>query len=411
MKKILLLCFIHGFKGGDDTFGAKSEFAQHLAALLAASLPRIDVRAVTYPQYETRGDLRACVARFRDWLLERVIDLEVARGTASPTVDPGVRTILVGHSMGGIVAAETALGIAGEKPIGKQAESSRAEGRDGPEEKKEEDEEATALNSLMFPYVQGVLAFDTPFLGIAPGVVAHGAEDKYNTVSSALTQLSSISGVFWGGDANNKTAPDQQQGKKPVGALPAPTPQQQQQQGGWGWSRIAMAAGAVGAVAAGGAAAYANRQQISSGWSWVGSHLEFVGCLARREELRRRVSGMARLRRELGVGFANLYTRLGRSAQAAKRNGTSVAGAVAGGDRTFCNLPRLRHGVSDEEAAGMWRAAVNDKAADETAAHMAMFEAAENPGYRQLSEDARGLIVGWTHGSDWYQTSTELELE
>jgi hypothetical protein len=33
-------------------------------------------------------------------LQNKVIDLEVANGTPSPTVDPSVRTILVGHSMG-----------------------------------------------------------------------------------------------------------------------------------------------------------------------------------------------------------------------------------------------------------------------------------------------------------------------
>ena len=45
-----------------------------------------------------------------------MIDLEVEMGTASPVVDPGVHVVLVGHSMGGIVAVETVLGIAGERP-------------------------------------------------------------------------------------------------------------------------------------------------------------------------------------------------------------------------------------------------------------------------------------------------------
>ena len=101
MRKTLLLCFIHGFKGGEDTFGERSEFSRHLASLVGAALPRVNVRAVTYPRYETRGDLYECVARFRYWLLERVIDLEVANGTPSPTVDPSVRVVLVGHSNGG----------------------------------------------------------------------------------------------------------------------------------------------------------------------------------------------------------------------------------------------------------------------------------------------------------------------
>ncbi|KAI1074507.1 hypothetical protein F5B20DRAFT_437945 [Whalleya microplaca] len=545
MKKILLLCFIHGFQGGEDTFGSNSEFAQHLAAIVSTALPRVEVRAITYPKYETRGDLYECVSRFRDWLLEKVIDLEVANGTPSPTVDPSVHTILIGHSMGGIVAAETAIALSTEQPI-KAHESD------------EHDARIPRFNALMFPYVQGVLAFDTPYLGISPGVVAHGAEGQYKNAAAAFTQLSGLTGMLFGASkaasgSNSSTAGNQQQAKKPVAALPASPPltrenmeQQQNPQrarsnsnaskpnmpprarssstapnpnmpprarssstapnpnvsrtrssstapnpnaprprsnstaskqsvpprarssstapqpnmsprarsgsttpnpnmpprtrsnstapipnvprprsnsnapnpnvprprsnstaskpnsprdrssssGGWGWGTIAMVAGAAGAVAAGSAAAYMNREQISEGWSWVGSHLEFVSCLGRGEELRARVANMVRLNKELGVGFANLYTRLGKAA-ASKQ--VSMVGTVMGNERTFCNLP-------SKQAAGLWREAVNDKAKDETGAHMNMFEPKENPGYTQLSEDARSLIVTWAR-TEWYESS------
>ena len=115
MKKTLLLCFIHGFKGGDDTFG--TGFPERLRELVAEQLPKVNVRVIVYPKYETRGDLAECVDRFRDWLLEKVIDIEVDSGTPSPTIDPSVRTILIGHSMGGIVAAETIMALTSEKPI------------------------------------------------------------------------------------------------------------------------------------------------------------------------------------------------------------------------------------------------------------------------------------------------------
>lgn len=116
-------------------------------------------------------------------------------------------------------------------------------------------------------------------------------------------------------------------------------------------------------LAAGGAAAYVNRQQLTEGWSWVGSHLEFVGCLAKGEELRSRVQAMVRLEKEVGVGFANLYTRLG---QAAGSKQVSTVGLVMGNQRTFCNLPK-------KQAAGVWKEAVNDAAKDETGAHMSTY--------------------------------------
>ncbi|OAA38106.1 hypothetical protein NOR_06851 [Metarhizium rileyi] len=369
MKKTLVLCFIHGFKGGESTFGDDYEFTKHLRDIVAQKLPKVDVRVLVYPKFETRGDLGECVSRFRDWLEEKVIDMEVASGTPSPTVEPSVRTILIGHSMGGIVAAELLIALASEKPIYTE---------DGIQ--KSDDEERPSFDALMFPYVQGVLAFDTPYLGISPGVVAHGAESHYTTAASTMSQISGLKTALWG--ANKTGAP---------AAAPAGTPSAWQK-----WGKVAMYAGAASAVAAGGAAAWMNRDQIVEGWTWASSHLEFVGCLARAEELKKRVQFVVRLQEELGVGYANLYTRLGKGAPS---KNISMVGTVLGKDRTFCNLPKTM-------SAGDWVEAVNDKAGDETVAHMTMFEPKANPGYDKLCHDAAGFIAQWSR-NDWYENSEE----
>ncbi|KAF4121293.1 hypothetical protein GMORB2_2255 [Geosmithia morbida] len=386
MKKTLVLCFIHGFQGGDDTFGDSYRFAQHLRDLVAERLDKINVRFLVYPKYETRGSLGDTVSRFRTWLEDKVIDMEVEAGTASPTVDPSVRTILVGHSMGGIVAAETAIALTSDQPVYSDA--------DGIE--KNDDPSSQHISSLMFPYIQGVLAFDTPFLGISPGVVAHGAEEHYQTAATAIAQLSSL----WGA-----TTAAKQTGGRSAGALPAPGTSGGGGGGGggggWGkWAKVAVGVGAAGAVAVGGAAAWLKRDDISQGFGWASSHLEFVGCLARGEELKKRVAIMDRLRREMDVGFANLYTRLGRAAPSVATSG-SVSVTILGGDRTFCNLPKNLDG-----AAGVWKPAVNDKAKDETVAHMSMFEEKENPGYETLTRDARDFVIAWLQ-NDWYESSVD----
>ncbi|KAK0621155.1 hypothetical protein B0T17DRAFT_277747 [Bombardia bombarda] len=407
MKKTLLLCFIHGFKGDEATFGENYAFTRHLRRLVASSLPKINVEVVVYPTYETRGDLGECVGRFRDWLLNKVIDLEVHAGTPSPTIDPSVRVILVGHSMGGIVAAETAIELASEQPIHGSTDPAKEDPKIGRADATPPPRPPTP-NSLMFPYVQGVLAFDTPFLGISPGVVAHGAESHYNTATAAMAQLSGLTGL-WGGAKQAEASANTMQKK-----LAAPPPSSggsgdndrnanaatnanaaANNDNGWGkWGKIAMVAGAVGAVAAGGAAAYLHRNEISQGLSWATSHLEFVGCLARKEELRRRVAYMVRLEREIGVGFGNLYTKLGRNAGVKTAN---MVGTVLGPERTFCVVPR-------RERAGDWREAVNDKATDETVAHMSMFEPKLNPGYEKLAKDAQDMITSWLQ-NDWYKSS------
>lgn len=51
-------------QGDDDTFGP---FPQHLRDLTSVTLPAVNVVTLVYPKYETRGDLKECVGRFREW--------------------------------------------------------------------------------------------------------------------------------------------------------------------------------------------------------------------------------------------------------------------------------------------------------------------------------------------------------
>lgn len=406
------------------------------------------MQVLVYPKYETRGDLADCVSRFRDWLQEKVIDIEVNKGTPSPTVDPSVRVVLCGHSMGGIVAAETLIALTSERVI-PPSTASGGSGDGNHTAAPAEGDSSVELNGLMFPYVQAVLSFDTPYLGISPGVVAHGAETHYSTASAALTQLSTLTGLWGAKGAADAGKDAQQRGgqeKKPVAALPPAggnNNKANDSSSTWGsWGKMALYAGAGAALAGSAAAAYLKRDQLTEGWTWVSSHLEFVGCLARGEELRRRVAYMARAQNELGVGFGVLYTRLGKGATAMQQQvagigGTNMVGTVLGSQRTFCNLPSRRNGP---EKLGHWEEAVNDQAGDETSAHMgkrslsffaflllefrdpkfeslvltrachvAMFEPKENPGYDKLSNTAAELIAKWTR-NDWYESSTEGEI-
>ena len=52
------------FQGGDDTFGT---FPEYLRVFASRALPAVEVATAVYPKYETKGDLKECVARLRDW--------------------------------------------------------------------------------------------------------------------------------------------------------------------------------------------------------------------------------------------------------------------------------------------------------------------------------------------------------
>ena len=412
MRKTLLLVFIHGFKGGEDTFGT---FPEHLRALLTHALPKINVVALTYPRYETRGDLRECVARFREWLENKVIDIECEQKTPSPTIDPAVHTILVGHSMGGIVAAETLLLLANEKQIPKTSSAGNSTTTSPPSKPTSSSNKAQSPAadsddvSFMFPHLQGMLAFDTPFLGLAPEMIAHGLEGGHKFASSAYNTWNEVNSVFgWGG----KPATGTTSTVKPVGALPAPSLADTVDAAAapkWQWGKYAMFAGAAGAIAAGGAAAlYSQREKISAGWTWAGSHLLFVGDLAKAERLRQRVESLNKQCSARSLGAANLYSNLGKGA----REGYGFTEQLAGRDRTFCNLPVIVKEGRDQYAGGnfnmKWIKAVNEKAKDETTAHTAMFFPQENPGFYALGEAAKEIVGSWID-QGWYQSSTGPE--
>ncbi|OBT46513.1 hypothetical protein VE00_03355 [Pseudogymnoascus sp. WSF 3629] len=378
-RKTLLLVFIHGFKGDHKTFAS---FPDHVKTVLSPSLPNTTILPLVYPAYETRGDLAAAVASFRSWLLDHVIDLEVAAETPSPSVAPSVHIVLVGHSMGGIVAADALLGIASEQTILPSEASHGWEKNTLP---------SPATN--LFPNIRGVLAMDTPYLGISPGVLAYGAEAHYQAASSTLAQLSGL-GMFGGGaaaagaagGAKSPTTRSADALRLPAAEGSAKEKKDEAPASGWGnWGKLAVIGGAA-VLAAGGAAAYAKRREIGEGVNWATSHLAFVGCLMRPEELRARVAGVEGVSAGAEVGWVNLYTKLGRGAEP----GTAAVG------RTFCNLPK----------GGKWKEELNDKARDEVTAHMNMFAPAFNPGYGALTHDAADYILKWTG-----HLFTEVEAE
>jgi hypothetical protein len=265
------------------------------------------------------------------------------------------------------------------------------------------------INTFMFPYIQGVLAFDTPYLGIAPGVVAHGAQEHWNTASAAYGAYTSVASAF-GLNAANNTAKGNEDAQKvsqeaskmitsgpgkdgDAAAVPA-----------WSrWGKYAMFAGAAGAVAAGGAAAYMKRDTLSEGAKWMGSHLEFVGCLAKGQELQKRIANIVRLEQESSFAFANLYTCLGRAVEG-KASNPEWASGILGSERTFCVLP-----LPKSEARPYFYPMINDKATAETGAHMQMFTPRDNPGYYGMSAKAKELIALWMQNT-WYDEAQE-EME
>ncbi|EMD90252.1 hypothetical protein COCC4DRAFT_187465 [Bipolaris maydis ATCC 48331] len=125
-RRRLLLIYIHGFMGDETSFRS---FPAHVHNLVTVTLADSHVvHTKVYPRYKSRDSLQVARDNFSAWL--------------APHEDPWTDIILVGHSMGGLLAADIALAFRHR--------------------------------------IIGVVNFDVPFLGMHPGIIKAGLGSIFN---------------------------------------------------------------------------------------------------------------------------------------------------------------------------------------------------------------------------------------
>ncbi|UPK91630.1 hypothetical protein LCI18_002565 [Fusarium solani-melongenae] len=380
MPRTLLLCFIHGFKGTDDTF---HDFPFDLKKAVARQLPDDKVESVVYPKYETTGELVQATEAFLEWLKERVMDMRKKKSEKPwPANDRDVGVILVAHSMGGFVAADS-LFLA----LNERAANSSEDG-------------------LIFPLIQGILTFDTPYNGLARSMFVYGAFSNYQKVNSVFNVMTALSAAAPAGLARLSA---RRAATSSVAATGSPQ---------WKtWQLVAVKTGTVGAIAAGGVAAYMNREAIIKGmrsvkninkesvvegyrssmdalgqglayinrgnvgksFAWLSDHFTFVGALLRQKELNRRLERMGALK---GIGIHDFYCSLGE-------NGYWSGGYFVP-ERTFCAVPEESH-----SAYLVFERCVMPRAGDEIEAHLNMFKPEKHRGYEEMTDKSAELVKEW----------------
>lgn len=92
-RRTLLVIYIHGFNGNSQSFRS---FPAHVHNFLKSALADTHVvHSKLYPRYKTYRAVEVARDKFSEWL--------------EPHEGPNVDVILVGHSMGGILAADVIL--------------------------------------------------------------------------------------------------------------------------------------------------------------------------------------------------------------------------------------------------------------------------------------------------------------
>ncbi|KAL2266498.1 hypothetical protein VTJ83DRAFT_5850 [Remersonia thermophila] len=135
-KRKLLVIYIHGYKGSTTSFRS---FPAHVHNLLKTLLAETHVvHTKIYPRYKTYKSIEVATENFSQWL--------------APHESPSTDVVLVGHSMGGLLAAEVAL-LPNQEPY-----------------------------SSSWPFrhrILGTISLDAPLLGLHPGVVLSGISSLF----------------------------------------------------------------------------------------------------------------------------------------------------------------------------------------------------------------------------------------
>lgn len=278
------------------------------------------------------------------------------------------------------------------------------------------DERAKSDNpdAPLFPLIQGILAFDTPYNGLARSMFVYGAFSNYQKVSSVFNVMTALS-----------TAPASLSMALKRGATSLPGPGASSSAGkavsnpaAWKtWQLVAVRTGTVGAIAAGGVAAYIHRQRILEGvqnmrnlkrqdlvegyqqgvdrlgqglayinrgnvgqsFAWLSDHFTFVGVLMKQQELNKRLERLSKLG---GIGVHDMYASMGE-------NGYWSGGYFVP-ERTFCAIP-----AEDQPAHGLFSRHVVKNSDDEIQAHMSMFRPERNEEYKTMVMKASKLAAVW----------------
>ncbi|KAI0638016.1 hypothetical protein C8Q77DRAFT_1088902 [Trametes polyzona] len=332
---LVLIVFIHGFKGTDSTFG---QFPERLQHILAEGLDNTTVESIVFPAYETKGELNAAVTRFADWLTDLTVRREVANGIGGGAGKANI--VLCGHSMGGLLATDALIEFVHTRP----------------------DKLAP-----LWPNIVACIAFDTPYLGLHPFVFKNSATQAANYVRSATSVLSGFKG--WGAKTTTTTTTASASAAA-TGAQTTTTTSV--------WSKWAPAAYAVGGALLAGAAAgtaYYKRDDIGVGYTWVTDHMRYVGNLWNQAELEERLQKLLEIESRMGVLFHTFYTYLPPSPPA---NPSA---------RTFAVLPKPNTPLGAHFVANR-----NTLASDEIQAHTGMFDSKSNDGYYELGLSTAKLI-------------------
>ncbi|KAJ3079264.1 hypothetical protein HK102_003913, partial [Quaeritorhiza haematococci] len=188
-----LYIFIHGFLGSSKSFQSFPTDIQHALRTHCSTtssshdtntgVNRLTKVECQHFEYDTHGS--------NDHRVEELAEYVRTRGAGRPYV------VLLGHSMGGILAVDCARRMAkrGEAVLGVAESRVAVQKRSSWSLRKSEQYQQSTTDDNQYTNGQGpvniraILAYDSPFFGLHPHVLTHTGTQRIATVTSAVSGL------------------------------------------------------------------------------------------------------------------------------------------------------------------------------------------------------------------------------
>ncbi|CAN8095389.1 unnamed protein product [Discula destructiva] len=163
-RRILLIVYIHGFMGDNTSFRS---FPAHVHYYLKSALAESHViHSKLYPRYKTYKAIEVARDNFSAWL--------------EPHESDKTDVVLVGHSMGGLLAAEVAL-MPSRNPVYGHAFKHR---------------------------ILGTVSLDAPLLGLHPGIIKSGIASLFRKAPDPPGKQQELANSLASGTASGSLSPD-----------------------------------------------------------------------------------------------------------------------------------------------------------------------------------------------------------
>ncbi|PVU97254.1 hypothetical protein BB561_000678 [Smittium simulii] len=211
--KILLLVFVHGFLGSDDSF---CDFPTKVKKHCISSLGNTEVHSIVYPTYETRRDLSSAVAALSKWLTSNISTKFLLDSDKAEKKQ--IDVILLGHSMGGLLVTDVTselcpslqfINTLNEIQVEKQSIKKHTDECEELYVPTEFNNVSKLLNKCGSTIkILGLISYDTPFYGINHEALSDTALSKFNQICANLNQTKELGLSFldtFGATSNAKS--------------------------------------------------------------------------------------------------------------------------------------------------------------------------------------------------------------